>query len=205
VALDLADGTQRWSRRVNATFDVIAPPVVGGETVFVTDLIGHTRALDAATGEQRWDFAQNAPVFRSVPALVGANLLVPTLEGELGAIDAETGELVWLQPADGAPLRSLAATGDVLVAARGGGRSGLEAFEHDPDAVLVREASPTTLAASRMVGAIAIAAIPLLVIVLLLGRMLASRMGPAFPGDSAPVSEGEEHVVDPWEAEDPTP
>ena len=44
---------QRWSRRVNAAFDVVAPPpVVASETVFVTDLIGHTRALDAGTGEQ---------------------------------------------------------------------------------------------------------------------------------------------------------
>jgi len=205
VALDLADGTQRWSRRVNATFDVIAPPVVGAETVFVTDLIGHTRALDADTGQQRWDFAQNAPVFRSVPVLVGAHLLVPTLEGELGAIDAETGELVWRLQADGAPIRSVAASGDVLVTVRGADRSGLEGFEHDPGAALVREASPTTLAAGRMVGAIAIAAIPLLVVVLLLGRMLVTRMGPAFPGDDEQVSEDGEQVADPWEAEDPTP
>ena len=90
------------------------------ESVFVTDLIGHTRAFDATSGEQRWDFAQNAPAFRSVPVLVGAHLLVPTLEGELGAIDAETGELVWRLPADGAPLRSLASAGEVLVATRGG-------------------------------------------------------------------------------------
>ncbi len=28
---------------------------------------------------------------------------------------------------------------------------------------------------------------------------------PAFPGDDEQVSEDDEHVVDPWEAEDPTP
>jgi outer membrane protein assembly factor BamB len=201
VALDLADGAERWSRRVNSSFDVIAPPVVGAESVFVTDLIGHTRAFDATSGEQRWDFAQNAPVFRSVPVLVGAHLLVPTLEGELGAIDAETGELVWRLPADGAPLRSLAPAGEVLVATRGGVRSGVDALEHDPDAVLVREASPTTLAVGRMVAAIAIAAIPLLVLVLLLGRMLAARMGPAFPGDGTPGGAEDEPVVDPWETD----
>ncbi|HEY5906135.1 MAG TPA: hypothetical protein VIX39_10010, partial [Actinomycetota bacterium] len=116
-----------------------------------------------------------------------------------------TGELVWRRPADGAPIRSLAAAGDLLVAVRGAGRSGLEGFEHDPDAALVREASPTTLAPGRMVGAIAIAAIPLLVVVLLLGRMLITRMGPAFPGDDEPVIEDDEKVVDPWEAEDPSP
>ncbi|MGZ8582090.1 MAG: outer membrane protein assembly factor BamB family protein [Actinomycetota bacterium] len=205
VALDLTDGTQRWSRRVNAAFDVIAPPVVDAQMVFVTDLIGHTRALDAGTGEQRWDFAQNGAVFRSVPVLVGGSLLVPTLEGELGAIDAETGELIWRLPADGAPLRSLAPAGDVLVAVRGGVRSGIEAFEHDPDAVLVREPSPTTLATGRMLGAIAIAAIPLLIVVLLLGRRLTPRLGPAFPDDAGPASDDDEPVRDPWEDEDPTP
>ncbi len=93
----------------------------------------------------------------------------------------------------------------MLVAVRGADRSGLEGFEHDPGAALVREASPTTLAPGRMVGAIAIAAIPLLVVVLLLGRMLITRMGPAFPGDDERVSADGEQVVDPWEAEDPTP
>jgi glucose dehydrogenase len=188
---------------VRAAFDVIAPPVVGGGAVYVTDLIGHTRALDASDGRQRWDFALNAPTFRGVPILIGDHLLVPTIEGALAAIDAATGELVWRMPADGSAMRALASTADTVVAVRGGARSGIDAFEHDPDAELVREASPTTLDVGRMVGAMAIAGIGVIAVVLLVGRWLASRMGPAFPDDGEPdpgIGE-DEPIRDPWEEE----
>ena len=207
VAIDLADGAQRWSRRVNGTFDVFAPPVVSSDRLFVTDLIGHTRALDAETGEEIWDFAMNSAVFRSVPTLVGSHLLVPTLEGELGAIDVETGELVWRRSGDGSPFRSLATAGEVLVAVRGGAQSGFEAYVHDPDAALVREASPTTLALAPMLGAMAVAALGVLALVLLLGRFLAPRMGPALRDDPHPDAADPDAapIRDPWEDEDPTP
>ncbi len=176
-------------------------------SVYVTDLIGHTRALDAETGEEIWDFAMNSAVFRSVPTLVGSHLLVPTLEGEVGAIDVETGELVWRLPGDGSSIRSLVPAGDMLVAVRGGAESGFEAYEHDPDAALVREASPTTLALAPMLGAMAVAALGVLALVLLLGRFLARRMGPAFGDD--PRTEADhpdpESIRDPWEDEDPAP
>ena len=101
----------------------------------------------------------NATVFRSVPALVGSYLLVPTFEGELGAIDVETGELVWRLPADGvADPRRWRRPARSLVAVRGGADAGFEAYEHDPDAALVREASPTTLALGTMLGAMALVA-----------------------------------------------
>ena len=207
VAIDLVDGAQRWSRRVNAGFDVAAPPLVAAGRVFVTDLIGHTRALDAGTGGELWDFAMNVAVFRSVPTLVGSHLLVPAGDGELGAIDVETGELVWRRPADGSSLRSVAPAGDVLIAVRGGALTGVEAYEHDPDAALVPEASPTTLALGSMLGAMLAAALAVLVVFLLLGRVLAARMGPAF-ADDADTDAGEvddEPIRDPWEDEDPEP
>ena len=207
VAFDLADGAERWSRRVNSTFDVIAPPGRrGGVRLRDRPHRPQPRAFDATSGEQRWDFAQNAPAFRSVPVLVGAHLLVPTLEGSSARSTSRRASSSGGCLRTARPLRSLASAGEVLVATVAAFGSGVDALEHDPDAVLVREASPTTLAVGRMVGAIAIAAIPLLVLVLLLGRMLAARMGPAFPGDAAPGAE-DEPVVDPWEtdAEDPTP
>jgi len=64
----------------------------------------------------------------------------------------------------------------------------------------VREASPTTLALGRMLGAMAIAAIPLFALVVFLGRPLARRMGPAFPGE--PIDD-DEPAHDPWEDEEP--
>jgi outer membrane protein assembly factor BamB len=205
VGVALEDGVERWRRRVNAAFDVGAPPVVGSGGVFVTDVIGHTRAFDASSGEPLWDFAQNATVFRSVPALVGTHLLVPTTDGELGAIDVATGELVWRKPADGAPLRSLAVDSEIVVGVRGGARSGIEALEHDPDGALVREPSPTTLALGRMVGAMAIAAVGVLAVVLLLGRLLVARGGRArVDPDADDAADADDDTIrDPWEDEDP--
>jgi outer membrane protein assembly factor BamB len=212
VALDVADGSERWIVRLrgNPAFDVLTPPPVASGRVFVTDLVGHTRAFDAATGEQLWDFAQNVATFGSVPVVDGSHLLVPAFDGELGAIDVATGELVWRGPSDGAPMRSIAVAGDVLVATRGGGLSGIEALEHDARAALVREPSPTTPAIGRMVGAMALAAVPLLALLLLLGRWLARRQGPAFPdaladGDDREGGSEDERLRDPWEDEDPSP
>ncbi|MGH2629068.1 MAG: PQQ-binding-like beta-propeller repeat protein [Actinomycetota bacterium] len=210
VALDAATGEQEWSQRLISAFDVVAPPVAAGGAVYVTDPRGQSRALDAATGEQRWDFAQNSIVLRTVPVLVGGYLLVPTTDGELAAIEVASGELVWRGAADGSPLRAMAVAGDRLVAVRGGAETGFVAFEHDPGASLVREASPTTLSIGPMLGAMAVVAVPLLALVLLLGGVLASRMGPAFPAtddalgaDPDPADDGA--IRDPWEDDgDPT-
>lgn len=203
VALELSSGEEQWSRRVSSAFDVFAPPVVAGGSVYVTDPRGQSRAIDAATGEQRWDFAMNSVVLRTVPALIGDYLLVPASDGELGAIEVESGDLVWRGRGEGSPLRFLAPAGDRLIGVLGGAGSGFVALEHDPRVALVREASPTTLALGRMLGAFVVAAVPLLALVLLLGRALRPRMGTAFP--ETPEDEDEELVRDPWEDdEEPT-
>ena len=90
---------------------------------------------------------------------------------------------------------------------RGGVRSGLEALEHDPTVALVAEASPTTLALGRMLGAMALAVVPVLAVVLSLGRMLTRRMGPAFPDDDEPgaAAPDDEPIADPWEEGEPSP
>jgi len=203
VALDAADGAEAWNVRVSAPFDVVAPPVVTADTVFVTDFNGHSLALETATGERRWDFAQNTPTLQTVPMLVGSHLLVPSLDGALGAIDIETGELVWRRADDGSPMRALAAAGEMLIAVRGGALSGVEALEHDPDAPLVRESSPTTLALGRMVGSMGLAAVGVLALVLLAGRVLSRRTGPALTDNDGSEAE-DEPIRDPWEDEDPT-
>jgi outer membrane protein assembly factor BamB len=205
VAIDLADGTERWSRRAGGTIDPSAPPVVSDDAVYLTDLAGHTRALDTATGEDRWDFASNTLVLRGAPILVGSTLLVPAVDGEIDAIDVSSGRLVWRRAADDAPVRALASSGEFLVAVRGGVRSGIEAYEHDPDVTLLQEASPTTLALGRMLGAMAIATVPLIAAVVLLGAWLARRMGPAFPEEPGDDADDGEPIRDPWEDEEPSP
>ena len=207
VSIDLADGTERWNRRIGGTTDPGVPPVAGDGAVFVTDLAGHTQALDAATGEQLWDFASNILVLRGAPILVGSTLFVPGAEGQIDAIDVVSGELMWRRAPDDAPVRALAAAGEFLVVVRGAQRSGIEAYEHDPDVALLREASPTTLALGRMIGSMAIATVPLIAGVVLLGTWLARRMGPAFPDEPHDEAGGsdDEAMRDPWEDEEPSP
>jgi hypothetical protein len=135
---------------------------------------------------------------------VGSTLLVPGAEGQIDAIDVVSGELVWRRAPDDAPVRALAGAGEVLVAVRGAERSGIEAYEHDPDVALLREASPTTLALGRMLGSMAIAAVPLIAAVVLFGTWLARRKGPAFPDEPDDDAGGpdDEPVRDPWEDEE---
>ena len=204
VAIDPADGSELWSARVNAAFDVITPPLVTSAAVMVVDPVGHVRAFDPVSGDRRWDFALNSTTIGSVPAVVGDFLLAPTFDGELGAIATETGELVWRSPADGSPIRALAVAGDRLIAVRARGLNGIEAYEHDPGAMLVSEASPTTLAIGSMLGAMALAIAAVVVVVGLLGRLLGRRMGPAVIGDVDDEA-GDEPMRDPWEDEDPPP
>jgi outer membrane protein assembly factor BamB len=209
-AIDTDDGALRWSRRVNGAFDV-APPLVGEEAVIVTDLVGHTRALALADGAERWDFAQNVATFRSVPALIDGSVVVPSRDGDLGVIDALTGELVWRLEGDGHAIRAVTPAGDLLVVVRGGGGSGLQALEHDPDAALLAEASPTTADWGPMLATIALAAVPVLAVVLVGGRWLARRPqvprvdGDRDDDDHEPDAD-DEPVHDPWEddAEEPT-
>jgi hypothetical protein len=203
VAVDLADGAERWSRRASGTIDPSAPPVVGDDAIYVTDLAGHTRAFDAATGEEGWDFASNTLVLRGAPILVGSTLLVPAVDGQIDAIDVATGLLVWRRAPDDAPVRALASAGEFLVAVRAAGLSGIEAYEHDPDMALLQEASPTTLALGRMLGAMALATVPLIAAAVLLGAWLSRRMGPAFLDEAGdePDDPGDAPIRDPWEEE----
>lgn len=203
VAIDTTDGVERWSTRVNAAFDVVTPPLVSPDAIVVVDPIGHVRALDPASGDERWDFALNSTTVGSMPAVVGSFLLVPTFDGELGAIATDTGELVWRSPADGSPIRAMAVAGDRLIVVRGRSLNGVEAYEHDPGAALVAEASPTTLSIGPMLGSMALAILAVLVVAGLLGRLLAGRMGTAIAGDVADDDQGDEPVHDPWEDEDP--
>ncbi len=204
VAIDPADGSELWSTRMNAAFDVITPPLVTPTAVMVVDPVGHVRAFDPVSGDRRWDFALNSTTIGSVSAVVGDFLLVPTFEGELGAISIGTGELVWRRLADGSPIRALAVAGDRLIVVRARGLNGMEAYEHDPGAMLVSEASPTTLAIGSMLGSMALAIAAVVVVVGSLGLLLGKRMGPAVIGD-VDEDAGDEPMRDPWEDEDPTP
>ncbi|HVD69236.1 MAG TPA: PQQ-binding-like beta-propeller repeat protein [Actinomycetota bacterium] len=182
-AFALDTGGRRWRTRFPRFFDLTAstPPVVTDDAVYVTDAQGETYRLDPATGTRVWEFALNEGVLRTAPIAVGDHVLVGTIDGSLVALEASGGDLVWRDDGDGSPLRALAVAGDRVIAVRAGAGAGLVAFAHDDDVALVREVSPTTLNLGLLLGAFAVAALVVAGIVLLAGRVLAGRMGPAFP------------------------
>jgi outer membrane protein assembly factor BamB len=194
-AFDLTSGTPRWSARINAPVFFMTAPAVGPDAVVVEDILGTVYALDPATGARRWAFALNEPAIRTPPVLVGDRVLASTERGSLAAIDLSSGRLVWRGTAGGDPLRNLAPTGDAIVAVAGGASPGLVAFFHDPNGTLVSVVSPTVPKIPVILGAFLAAAVPLALLLLLAGRALLARMGPAFlPDDDgrAIVPDGDE-------------
>lgn len=182
-AFDLASGTQRWSARLNAPVFFMTAPVVGPDVVAVEDILGTVYALDLATGARRWEFALNESAIRTPPVLVGDRVVVSTELGTLAAIDLSSGRLVWRNAAGGNPLRNLAPTSDGIVAVAGGTAPGLVSFLHDPNGALVSVVSPTVPDFPAILGTFFAAGLPLAAILLLGGRALAARMGPAFLPD----------------------
>ena len=182
-AFDLGDGAERWSARLNSPLFFTGAPALAPDALVVLDSFGQVYRLDPATGERVWDFALNVSTPRTPVVVAGEQVLVATSEGQLVAIDLGSGRLVWQSAGGEALLRSLALTSEVVVGVRGGAQGGLVAFSHDGDGTLVSEVSPTELDLPALLSAFAAAAIGLTLVLGFGGRVLASRMGPAFLDD----------------------
>ena len=181
-AFDATDGAERWSTLLNRPMFFAGAPAFTPDAVVVADALGQVYRLDVDTGERVWDFAVNEPVTKSPVVVAGATVLVATSAGRLVAIDLESGLLVW-QSEEGGLLRNLALTPDTVVGVRGGLDPGLVGFSHDPDGTLVSVVSPTELDLPKLLGNFFAAAIPLVLLLFLVGRWLGPRMGPAFLED----------------------
>jgi outer membrane protein assembly factor BamB len=195
-SFDLDTGDERWSSRVNA-LAFVSTPVQVGDAVVAVDSAGQVFRFDAADGERAWDFALNQLVVRSSAVVIGDRVLVATTDGDLVAIDLASGLLVWRRGASGAVLRGLTPADDRVVAVVGGRHAGLVAFEHDPDGALVSEVSPTEADPGALALAYVAAAVPLGVVLLLGGRWLRRRLGPAFLEGDDPTDVGAGGGLDP--------
>ena len=187
----LSDGLEQWSTRLNSPLFSLTAPAVAGDALVIADLAGQVYRLDLRTGARVWDFALNEPVVRSPMLIAGDHALVATARGTLASFDMASGNLIWRNDATGSILRSLTPTADAVVAVAGGPRPGLVAFENDPNGQLVSIVTPTKVDPVRFVGAYALAAVPLALVLLFAGRPLRARMGPAFL-DEEDASEGDE-------------
>ena len=92
-----------------------SPPLVNGNTLFVTAPLDEVIALDATTGAVRWTYqpkidpkalrAVCCDVVNRGVALYGTNVYIGTIDDRLIALDAATGKVVWeravLPPGEG--------------------------------------------------------------------------------------------------------
>ncbi len=195
-ALDAVRGTLAWSVSLNAPLGPSGAPSIASGAAICFDFDGQASSYDLATGKRRWDFALNESNRRASPLVIGPQVLVATANGLLAGLDSSTGELVWRTATGPGLLRDALATSDGIVMVRGGVHAGLIAFVHDPGGSLVRVASPTTPNMGKILAGWLAAAIPLAALLLLAGRWLIARAGPAFP-DEGPAETDE--PTDPWE------
>ena len=82
-----------WQVGSAGAFEPTAPVAAGG-TVFLSGDDGIVRALDAATGKQRWRAYTGAAV-RFPPTVAGRLALVASGDGSVYALEAATGKLRW--------------------------------------------------------------------------------------------------------------
>lgn len=59
------------------------------------DHIGSLKAIDPATGEWKWEYKNEAPLWGGVMTTAGGLVFTGTPEGEFLALDDETGEVLW--------------------------------------------------------------------------------------------------------------
>jgi outer membrane protein assembly factor BamB len=105
VALDLADGRERWTTRARLQL----APIIDGDTVILVDNSTHVRVLELATGSERrkvklyGDKLGHEPYGAAV--LDGRLLVVPTPNQKLYAVDVGRGSIRWTLAAGESPLR----------------------------------------------------------------------------------------------------
>lgn len=99
VAVDIAARKVKWRfsdpDRQFPFYSSAALAVTGsGGTMVLGGRDKNVRALDMATGRQRWSFPTRARV-ESSPAIVGARVIVGSSDGKLYALDLASGKKLW--------------------------------------------------------------------------------------------------------------
>ncbi len=111
--LDLANGTVIWSF---ATRQIVSSPALWNDTVYFADQWGNVWAVDADTGEEKWNETLPLDIWAS-PTVVAGLLYVGDIAGNFRCYDATNGDLVWNRTWQEAEIYSTAVVhnGRVLV------------------------------------------------------------------------------------------
>ena len=103
-ALRLADGTLKWELPLPGGYVMDAPAISKGVLYFTQRAVSeqgtsYFRALDMATGEEKWKFPANKGILQAPPPIVSGNKVYFLSDNfgadRLYALDASTGKLVW--------------------------------------------------------------------------------------------------------------
>ncbi len=98
--LEPRNGRDRWKTPVTLEYDVLAPPTVAGNTIFVGTTLGGINAIDLETGQIKWSYtirpnsksdqivAKNTNV-AAAPVVANKTLYVLTDDGTLNAFRAD--------------------------------------------------------------------------------------------------------------------
>ena len=99
IALDVADGSERWRTRVGT--EVGAAPTAGNGRVYVQTIDDRISALDADTGDVAWTYDSQMPLLTlrgtSAPVFDQGVLYSGFANGKVVALRAENGEPIWEQ------------------------------------------------------------------------------------------------------------
>jgi outer membrane protein assembly factor BamB len=192
LAINMADGSQRWAAGLY-TPATGAPSVVTSADVFATDQLGTVYDFDLDSGAERWRFATNR-LAASAPIATPTALLQPMTDGSIVALDPSTGHQVWHAVVADGPILGLAAAPSRIIASHTGDAPGFVALATDPAGATEDVTSPTDANPGGLLFWWALAAIPIVVLLVLLGRTLDRRLGLPDLGGA-----DDEDIVDPWE------
>ncbi|MBN9669981.1 PQQ-binding-like beta-propeller repeat protein [Labrenzia aggregata] len=101
MAIDIKSGEPAWIDGVSRGFrtlalsglaDVSASPVVTGNSVYATGVAGRTVAVDAKTGQRRWEQDLGSV---HTPVVSGSALFMVDLDDRMVALSLKSGETLW--------------------------------------------------------------------------------------------------------------
>ena len=113
-ALDMADGSEKWSQATGG--HIIGGPVTGEGTVYVGSADSCLYAFAVDSGNQRFDRTCTGAKIWSTPVVSSGVVYFGSMDKKVYAIDAVSGESHWPQPfkADGAIASTLVVDGGTV-------------------------------------------------------------------------------------------
>ncbi len=151
MAIDIKSGEPAWIDGVSRGFrtlalsglaDVSASPVVSGSTVYATGVAGRTVAVDARTGQRRWEQDLGSV---HTPVVSGSALFMVDLDDRMVALNLKNGDTLWATALPRPEQKKKRRTWAGPILANGA----LVAFSSDGQIAIVDAASGKTMLTQR--------------------------------------------------------